>query len=565
MKKRLFLFTALIVLAGLVVFFGATVYITSRNNMNIAKDKVIETTKICANLYNDMVTFNTFVHSGHETRITLIAADGSVLADSRPIDLRTADNHLDRPEVIAALNDAPETFVRYSDSTGNNYIYYALKVWNDDSYIFVRTAVPVTKTDAYLLQSLPLLLLALVVVLVMSFYLIRNTTNGILKPFNSVQGKLMKLTKGDYEQSHVSEYNTVYDEVNHILLGIDSVAMLLQNSITDLSNEKAKSDYIISNIGDGLFAVDASQKISLINNSALDIFSVKADVIGKSLSYLSADKAIAGAVRDSIEQGKSSLFEVYLFSKVYVVTVKNLSDLSLTMVILSDVTENRESAKRREEFFANASHELKTPLAAIKMFNDLTVANSKDESIKKYIAGISRETERMLSLITDMLKLSKLESTENINPVNVSVASVANEVGEMLSTIIADKELAFEVLGDTEVKAEYNHVYDVVKNLAENAVRYCNAGGNVTVIIEKSKITVSDDGIGIPSEEQTRIFERFYRVEKSRSQANGGTGLGLSIVKHICALYDWQLSLRSKFGSGTEVSVEFKKTHYSRV
>ena len=565
MKKRLFLFTTLIVLSGLIVFFGATVYITLRNNMNIAKDKVIETTKIYANLYSDTVSFKTFVESGGETRITLIAADGNVLADGRPIDVNTAGNHLDRPEIQAALNDTPEAFIRFSDSVGNYFIYYALKVQSGGTYIFVRAAVPVEKIDTYLLQSIPLLILALIVVLVLSFYLIRNMTNGILKPFNSVQGKLLKLTEGDYEQSSASEYNTNYDEVNAILSEIDNVALLLQKNINSLKDEKAKLDYIISNIGDGLFAIDEDKKITLINNSALDIFSVKSDIIGKSLSYLSADKAISGAVHDSIIQGKSSLFEVVLFSKIYVVTVKNLLDLPLTMVILSDVTENRESAKRREEFFANASHELKTPLTAIKMFNDLTISNSKDESIEKFITGIARETDRMLSLISDMLKLSKLESIENINPVTVSLSSVVNEVSEMLSTIISDKSLTFKVLGEAEIQAEYNHVYDVVKNLAENAVRYCNQNGNVALIIEKTRFTVADDGIGIPSEEQTRIFERFYRVEKSRSQANGGTGLGLSIVKHICNLYDWHLSLKSKVGAGTEVSVEFGGDKYSGV
>ena len=560
MKKRLFLFTTLIVLAGLVVFFGATVFITSANNMKIAKDKVIETTKICANLYSETLDFKAFVEVGDETRITLISADGAVLADSRPIDVNAVDNHLDRPEIRAALSDTPEAFVRYSDSVGNDFIYYALKVQSGESYIFVRAAVPVGKINTYLLQSIPLLILALIVVLTLSFYLIRTMTNGILKPFNSVQGKLLKLTEGDYEQCSAAEYNTNFDEVNSILSKIDSVALLLQKNINNLSDEKAKLDYIISNIGDGLFAIDEAQKIALINNSALNLFSVNPDIIGKSLSYLSADKAISNAVTDSIKLEKSSLFEVVLFSKIYLVTVKNLRDLPLaplTIVILSDVTENRESAKRREEFFANASHELKTPLTAIKMFNDLTIANSKDENIAKFITGIGRETDRMLSLITDMLKLSKLESTENINPTTVSLAGVVNEVSEVLSAIIADKSLTFEVLGEAEIQAEYNHIYDVVKNLAENAVRYCNQNDNVTVKIEKTKFTVVDDGIGIPADEQTRIFERFYRVEKSRSQANGGTGLGLSIVKHICALYDWRLSLKSKVGAGTEVGVEF--------
>jgi two-component system phosphate regulon sensor histidine kinase PhoR len=234
------------------------------------------------------------------------------------------------------------------------------------------------------------------------------------------------------------------------------------------------------------------------------------------------------------------------------------------MVVMSDVTENRENAKRREEFFANASHELKTPLTAIKGFNELAAINNKDEGINKYIGSITRETDRMLSLIGDMLKLSELENTQDINPAPVSIAKVVNEVRETLSTSITEKEINVELVGDGTVEAEPGHVYELVKNLLENAVRYNNQGGRISVTIENNKrnvwLFVFDDGIGISPEEQTRIFERFYRVEKSRSQRSGGTGLGLSIVKHICALYGWKLSLKSKLGVGTEITVVFDVT-----
>jgi two-component system phosphate regulon sensor histidine kinase PhoR len=222
----------------------------------------------------------------------------------------------------------------------------------------------------------------------------------------------------------------------------------------------------------------------------------------------------------------------------------------------------RENAKRREEFFANASHELKTPLTAIKGFGELTAISNKNEKIKKYIDGISRETDRMLSLIGDMLKLSELENTKATSPVLISLAKVIGEVREVLSAAISEKSINFELSGEAAIIAEPKHIYELTKNLVENAVRYNNPNGSVTVKIEKdgknAKLTVSDNGIGISPPEQTRIFERFYRVEKSRSQRGGGTGLGLSIVKHICDLYSWKLSLKSKLGIGTEISVAFE-------
>jgi two-component system phosphate regulon sensor histidine kinase PhoR len=267
--------------------------------------------------------------------------------------------------------------------------------------------------------------------------------------------------------------------------------------------------------------------------------------------------AIKGCVNDL----KSILFEWSYKGKIFFAAVKRLPQTDLTMVVLSDVTENRENQKRREEFFANASHELKTPLTAIKGFNELTAINNKDDSISKYIDSITRETDRMLTLIGDMLKLSELESAEEINPVPVSLAKIIDEVKGSLSGAFTEKHISFKSVGNGTVQADPAHVYELVKNLIENAVRYNEHGGSVSVSIESGRKTmhlvVSDDGIGIPPEEQTRIFERFYRVEKSRSQRNGGTGLGLSIVKHICALYGWNLTLKSKIGVGTDVGIAF--------
>ena len=559
MRKRLFLYTLFIVFAGLIVFFAMTVYITSANNLNMAKASVKETTQICADLYGDVTDVDSFVSAG-TVRITVIASNGSIIADTQPYDVNSAENHLERSEVQAALKDEPQTTMRYSSTIGTNYIYYALKVpVADDDYVFVRSAVAVEKIDTYLSQSAMLLVLVLLAVALISFLAVRGLTGSVLKPFNSIEEKLKSLAKGEYEPYAADAH---YEEVDKILRKIDDVALILHQSINSLNDEKSKLDYIISNIGDGLFAVDEEKTIRLINNTAIDVFGVTPEVVGKSINYLNFGKAsgsVTEAIEGATEQDKISLFEISLKGKVYLVTVKRLWETMLTMVILSDVTDNRESAKRREEFFANASHELKTPLTAIKGFNELMTLNNKDESVDKYISGISRETERMLSLIGDMLKLSELENTAGFTPVPVSLAKVVGEVTEALSTSVGEKSLSVNMEGDAVVQAEQKHVYDVVKNLVENAVRYNNPGGRVSITIEKRDNSVSlrvfDNGIGIPPKEQGRIFERFYRVEKSRSQLGGGTGLGLSIVKHICALYGWKLSLKSKVGVGTEVQL----------
>jgi len=558
MKNRLFLYTTMLLLAGLIGFFGISIYVTNSNNLSLAKDMVTETARVYAGFYDSGADLDAFVKTGGDTRITVIAPDGTVLADSRPLDIAALENHLSRPEVQAAANGAPDAFVRYSGSLGVDMIYYALEVPAGDSFVFLRAAVPVAKIDAYLFQSLPMLVIVLLIIVLLCFAFSRGMIARVIKPFGALEQKLRLLSRGEYKPEPAAGS---YEEINQITQGIDEIAQILQKSLNDLCEEKIKLDYILDNIGDGLIVLDEEKSVSLINSSALSIFDAKPDVIGKNLNYLSFDRELTEAVNECANHAGAALLELAINGRIYLGAVKRLPDTGLTMAALTDVTENRENAKRREEFFANASHELKTPLTAIKGFNELTAINNKDEKIGKFVDGISRETERMLTLIGDMLKLSELENTQSIDPVPVSLAQVAGEVQEALSPEISGKSIAFEVAGDAVVRAEHGHVYELVRNIVENAVRYNDRGGKVSVTIEDGKkgawLFVFDDGIGISPEEQARIFERFYRVEKSRSVRGGGTGLGLSIVKHICSLYDWKLTLKSKLGVGTEVSVAF--------
>ena len=558
MKKRLFIFSTLMVFIGLLCFFAASVYITYSNNLNIAKDTVMETVLILAGFYGDDTDASSFVKVGDDTRITVILPDGSILADSRPLDVGLMENHLDRPEVQAALNAAPETFVRYSDSLGVDLIFYALKIDLREDFVIIRAGIPVAKIDAYLIQSLPLLLFVLIVIVLICFILSRGMINRITKPFESIVTKLRLLANGEYTSESTDRS---YEEIEEITNGINGVAQVLQDSFISLQDEKNKVEYILNNISDGIFAVDNNKNIKLFNASALSIFDTTPNIRGKNMSHLVYDKTLSDAVDDCLSAGKNSLIELSISGRIFLVTVKQLPETNFTMVILSDITEARVNEKRREDFFANASHELKTPLTAIKGFNELTAINNKDENIEKYVGSIARETDRMLSLIEDMLKLSELENSQKLAPVPVSLAKVAGEVRETLLSALSEKSISLEIIGDSTVEAESGHIYELVKNLVENAVRYNNQNGMVSVKIESNNkdtlLFVSDNGIGISPEEHIRIFERFYRVEKSRYQRSGGTGLGLSIVKHICALYGWNLSLKSKPGVGTEITIAF--------
>ena len=556
MRKRLFLYTILILFAGLVSFFAVSFHIARGNSLSIAESKLVEITQIYAGLLNSHTDLADFVNAGGEARITIISKDGYVLADSRPYNVE--ENRLSRPEIAAAAAGAPAVFIRRSQTLGVDYIYYAMQVAYGDSFVFVRASTAVAEVDAFLYQSLPLLVALLVVLAVVCFFLVQGMANQIIKPFSLIEQNLRRLSRGEYTPTAPAKS---YREVDSITKGIDDIAMVLQGSFDALNNEKNKLAYILDNIGDGLFVVDGEGRVVLANAMALGIFNVTSDIVGKDLSYLTGKKKLTVAVKSCMDGGKEALLELRLQESIYLVAVRQLPDTKLTMVALADVTENRENAKRREEFFTNASHELKTPLTAIKGFNELMALNNKDEKLGKYIDGIARETGRLMSLIAHMLKLSELENAVSIEPVPLVLADVIQEVHETMSAALTEKAITFETKGNATIMADPEYLYELVKNLVENAVKYNHPGGKVTVTVESKKkrtlLTVSDNGIGISSQDQARIFERFYRVDKSRAVSRGGTGLGLSIVKHICALHGWKLSLKSKLGVGTDVVVEF--------
>jgi len=517
----------------------------------------METTRISAGLFSSDVDLDEFVSVGEDTRITIIAADGSVLADSFPPAYPTGaiQNRLLRPEIIAADVGFPEVQTRFSDTHNTYFIYYALKVPVDDSHVFIRAAIPVAHIDAYLLQSLPLLMFLLAVLALACFFVVRGVANRILEPFTSIEHNLRLLSRGEYTQTPIVKS---YEEIEKITREIDDIALFLQKNYDVLRNEKDKLAYILNSISDGLFVVDDDVNITLVNTAAYAIFNTP-NVVGKKLNYFVSDKSLATTIEECIAENRDTFFEFSFYGKIYLVTIKRLPDTDLTMCAMTDITESRENAKRREEFFANASHELKTPLTAIKGFNELAGINNKDENLNKYIEGITRETTRMMGLISDMLRLSELENSEVKSPVTISLPDIIKEARDTVSGALEEKAIAFEVTGDMQITSEPEHIYEVVKNLVENAVKYNSNGGKVAVKIDAAKktMTVSDNGIGIPPEDQAKIFERFYRVEKSRAAKSGGTGLGLSIVKHTCTLYGWKLSLQSRLGVGTDITIKF--------
>ncbi len=554
MKKKLIIYNVVVTVVVLALMFGFGIMVTNSNNHDIMEKKIKEITAVYVANYDSEIS----IPKDGEVRVTVIDSTGKVIQDNGTGEIE--ENHLYRDEIIAAAGGESKVVVRKSETLGKEMMYYAEAVKDDGGEIvgFIRVAIPTEDISAYAIKSIVPMIVILLVVWACSIVASVLLSGVLLKPLQQVKSNLAQIENGTY---HKVAPTTGDSDMNEILSGINDLSERLQTSIANARSEQQKSDYILSNISDGIAVLDDALNIVVANEAIKNIFGV-IDATGKSVDIFTADNTFITAVRDCAEKKRDAIFGLQINSLYYLCSVRYTQN-NMIIAVLTDVTQEKIGEKMRLEFFANASHELKTPLTAIKGFNDMITLQCKDKTISGYSEKIGKEIDRVINLLGDMLDLSKLENsslrTENLT--EIDLAEIANEVKDGLSRIAEERQVEIFVGGSGAVKAEREHIYELIKNLAENGVRYNNAGGRVDIKIEsengRTKLTVADNGIGIDRKHQSRIFERFYRIDKSRSRATGGTGLGLAIVKHICELYDAEITLNSKLGDGTSISVVF--------
>ena len=551
MKNKIVIFNIIIIALSLIAVFVSGISINKNSHYEEAEKEIIRLTEIYAANYDDKITEN--VPKG--IRVTVIDDTFKVIADSED-DSVVGSFHTNREEIEKALSGTPEVIKRYSSSLKKDLVYYALKVNTGSSYVFVRVAIPVESVNEYTTKTVPIMILVLAVALVISFAASIFATNELIKPIKSIKYGLMSVNEGNFEKINADSYDK---EVNDVISEINGIGEKLQSSIKKESDDRNKLDYILNNVSDGIIVISEDKTINLINNVAKEIFGISV-AEGKNYSVLTENAAFNDSVGEFLKDGKNGCFQTEIDGKYYMVSLKNL-EKGFKIVVLSDVTAMKNGEVMRSEFFANASHELKTPLTAIKGFNEIISLKTKEEETKELSFKIDGQITRLINLINDMLKLSELEAEKEPVKEKVDLVKVAAEVKENLSAFSDKKDITVTVEGEGTVKMEKEHAEELVKNLMENAVRYNNNGGYVKATVKsyggKVIFTVEDNGIGIEEKDLNRIFERFYRVNKSRSRETGGTGLGLSIVKHVCSLYSADLEIKSGLGAGTTIKVIF--------
>ena len=488
-----------------------------------------------------------------DNRITLIAADGEVLFDSYS-DISGMENHASRPEVRQALESGRGESKRFSATLNEDIFYYAVRL--DGGFVLRVAKTTESMFNAFLSLLAPVALIVLLVV-ILAYFVSRRLTKRIVDPINNLDPSK---DNDDYP----------YDELSPFLLTISRQKDQIREQLEAIEDHTNTIQTIIEDMREGLILLSPQGLILASNISAMKLFDASAtEYMNKNILELTrrvdflekVRTALNGEASDSVFDFAGRTVQIF-FDPVF----KNETNSGAILLFL-DITEKADAEKLRREFTANVSHELKTPLTVISGLSEMIVLGmAKKGDTLEFIKKIKTETDRMISLVNDILKLSELDENSTTKQFEVfNLHDLAEESLLSLASFAKEKNISTNMSGrNFEVKANKNMVAELLFNLIENAIKYNVDGGKIYISLDKVKnevkIVIADTGIGISNEHIHRIFERFYRVDKSRSKKTGGTGLGLSIVKHIAQYHNGTVEIESTPGKGTKITTTLKSS-----
>ncbi len=493
-----------------------------------------------------------------DIRVTIIASDGTVTGDSQ-VDYTTMENHSDREEL---QNVGSQQVTIRTSSTLNTKMMYAAILTADGYYIRLSQQYNGVLTD--LASFAPAIVLAAALALAFSVALANRMMTSITDPLLDMNKSLTRVKDGT-AMLNAEQYP--FEELRDMAEKINSLAEDVSTHIQNLQNEKNKLAYILDSMREGVVLLDEHQQIMMINYSACRTFHCSKEVQGRYLLQVTRDKAImdgTAQVLDAQKDQKVTFEQKGRIWEVCFTAVGAYPGLEHGMILtLNDVTEHQQATQMRQEFFSNASHELKTPLTAIRGSAELLCSDLPldRETQQELLDRILKETERMTTLIEDIIMLSRIESRSLADDLQtVDFSSIVCTAADEVHLLAEQNQLTLHL--DTEpvlLQGSRKNLYELASNLIVNAVKYNRPGGKVDIQLhpqgEQLCFCVRNDGDPIPLNQQDRVFERFYRVDKGRSRAVGGTGLGLSIVKHVVEAMGGKVSLSSDALHGTTVTV----------
>ena len=526
----------LIIMGALYSYFGHVQEQQLRDELSIAAAAMTD---------GDGEVYLSRLHSD-DYRITWLKADGTVLYDTRA-DASTMENHAQRQEVRQALANGAGESSRYSATLLEKTLYYAQRL--PDGTVLRLSASRVTM-GVLLLSMLPAILAVIAVALILSAILAGRVSRHIVRPLNTL------------DLEHPLE-NDAYEELSPLLRRLEHQRRQIDEQLRALRRRSEEFEQITASMTEGLVLLDNNGTILSVNPAAGTVFHADQSCVGQPLLTVERDPAVSHALRDAMETGHSEKRlerdgREYQFDMTRIQT----DGESVGAVLLTfDVTEQAFAERNRREFTANVSHELKTPLQGIIGSAELLENGMvQPDDVPRFVGHIRSEAQRLVMLINDILRLSELDEGGSLPTEPVELLALCRDTANSLEAAAQKRGITVTVTGDeVSVPGVRRLLTETVFNLCDNAIKYNRDGGSVTVTVSRdggeAVVTVSDTGIGIPAEHQGRVFERFYRVDKSHSKASGGTGLGLSIVKHAVRYHHGTVTLDSREGEGTTFTI----------
>lgn len=560
MKKKLALRTIAIVWLGLFLFAIITIFITDYSLNSQGKDMVSKLSGIFSDkfVYSENADYMDFVKLNSETevRITIIDKDGKVLADTIE-DPNNMENHSNRKEFQNALEGNDKVVTRPSMTQGVKVMYLAKKVYNNDKsdFLILRVSCDAGSLVDYINYLVPTFIGVSIIMAILSIWLTNQVNKAMVSSVQMVGESLSAINDGTFKHKLP---NFEEDELNKSFTAINEIQYKLNNHLQNVADERNKINHVVNSLDNGVILLNKALKIVLVNKAANRIYNITSDIIGKDIAYIPFNNDMLSAIQSVTNTAKKQEMENKINGNIYKISLNLVSQNII--ILFTDVTAIKEYTDMKSEFFANASHELKTPITSIVGFTELYRHASTEEDKNKYIDRIEFHSLRMQNLVKDMMEVTMLE--DKIIPGNVEkldLFCLTKDIIVRLEQPIAQNNINVSIEGGCGLIGTRNSIELILENLISNAVKYNKINGQVSIafipISNGAKIEVSDTGIGIEKLHFDRIFERFYRVDKGRSKRTGGTGLGLSIVKHIANLYGGGVNIDSEINKGTKMTV----------
>lgn len=483
-------------------------------------------------------------------RITLIKEDGDVVYDSSQ-DAKFLPTHKDRPEVIKAQKNGFAKIERYSNTLSKDLYYVSLRL--EDGKV-LRVSREMDNLLGAFRKVFPIDILMSLLVFAIATVVSRRLTKKTFEPLNNLNEDLLTID------------TDMFPEISPFINKINKQNKTIKDNYREISRERDTIETILKNMKESLIIIDENKNLLSVNNSARELFNSKRDLIGENILNLIRDEDLLKLIDDALMG--SSVESITNIGdrefKFYVNPVFEDKKVRGVVILFIDETEEIRALRLREEFSSNVSHELKTPLTSICGFSELLVNGMVDDANKEeFYKLIYDDSKRLLNLIEDIMKISGLETEETFSREEIKLNELIRDILRSQRNLIDEKNIDVSLDGHGLVYENKTMMWELFANIINNGLKYNKDGGKLDIKISEDEknyeVSIVDTGIGIPSKDLARIFERFYRVDKSRSRKIGGTGLGLSIVKHVLQSIDGKLEISSKLGMGTSFKVILRK------